>query len=200
MKRALVFLAILASATVADATPVVTSIEPAFGFTFSTTHVVLRGSGFDSPVLCAPVGCGVVVTFGTERATVLAVSSDQIKVIVDPQPAGVVDVRVAITGNGETILPAAFRFDPNAIGGAEDYTRYLAPVIQRDLPGAFLSLWTTELKFRNRWTRAIPIVVPYTCVGTCGAAPIPAPSRRRPFSCHHATTVRMVRSCTYRCR
>ncbi len=49
--------------------------------------------------------------------------------------------------------------------GPADYVRYLAPVIQRDLPGANGSLWTTELAFRNRWERGIPILAPI-----CGPA------------------------------
>jgi hypothetical protein len=44
-----------------------------------------------------------------------------------------------------------------------DYAIYLAPVIQRNLTGANGSVWTTEVKFRNRWERMIPIVAPLPC-------------------------------------
>jgi len=165
MKRLLFTIALFAAS--ATAAPVITSIEPAQGFTFSTTHVTLRGSDLaDGNIQCGfNVNCPVTVAFGSQTSTVLTATPTQTDVLVYPQPKGVVDVRVAITGKGETTLPAAFRFDPFAIASPEDYVRYLAPVIQRDLQGANGSLWTAELKFRNRWERGIPIIAPL-----CGPA------------------------------
>ncbi|MGZ5493303.1 MAG: IPT/TIG domain-containing protein [Thermoanaerobaculia bacterium] len=160
MKHLLFAIAFLA--TSATAAPVITSIDPPQGFTFSTTHVTLRGSSLaDGNIECGfGVECPVTVSFGTGKATVLSATPADIKVLVYPQAAGAVDVRVAIAGKGETVLPAAFRFDPNAIGSPEDYVRYLFPVVKRDLPGANGSLWTTEFRFRNRWEHSIPVIGP----------------------------------------
>jgi hypothetical protein len=48
---------------------------------------------------------------------------------------------------------------------AADYTTYLVPVIQRNLPGANGSMWTTELMFRNRSDHGLSIMAPF-----CGPA------------------------------
>src|SRR4051812_15981581 len=50
-----------------------------------------------------------------------------------------------------------------ADGNPDDYVRYLVPVIQRDLRGANGSVWTSELKFRNRWHRPISLIGPPPC-------------------------------------
>jgi len=42
----------------------------------------------------------------------------------------------------------------------DDYVRYLIPLVQRDIKGANGSVWTSELRFRNRWDRDIPIIGP----------------------------------------
>jgi len=44
------------------------------------------------------------------------------------------------------------------VPGPEDYVRYLIPLVQRDIKGANGSVWTSELRFRNRWDRDIPII------------------------------------------
>jgi len=42
----------------------------------------------------------------------------------------------------------------------DDYVRYLIPLVQRDIKGANGSVWTSELRFRNRWDLDIPILGP----------------------------------------
>jgi hypothetical protein len=48
----------------------------------------------------------------------------------------------------------------DAVLGPEDYVRYLIPLVQRDVRGANGSVWTSDLQFRNRWDRDMPILGP----------------------------------------
>jgi hypothetical protein len=178
MKRLLFAIAFFAAS--ATAAPFISGIEPASGFTFFTTHVTLRGSDLaDGNIQCGfGAACPVTVSFGSGTSTVLTATPTEIRVLVYPQASGFVNVRVAVVGKGEAVAPLAFQFSDLAIGGPEDYVRYLVPVIQRDLPGANGSLWTSELKFRNRWNRIMPVVAPLPggpiCTLTCPPE-LPAP-------------------------
>ena len=158
MKRILCVLAFCATA--ASAAPAITGINPSQGFTFSTTHVTIQGSGFASGnVTCGfGVQCPISVAFGNGVSTVLTATPTAINLLVYPQPAGTVDVKVSVQGSGDATLPQGFAFSPTAIGSPEDYVRYLIPVVQQNLQGANGSLWTTEVKIRNRWAQTLPVV------------------------------------------
>lgn len=72
-----------------------------------------------------------------------------------------------------------------ASGNPDDYVRYLIPVIQRDLRGANGSVWTSELKFRNRGSGTILLVGSF-----CG--PLIDPCPPSPFPVQPGTTVDLV--------
>jgi hypothetical protein len=60
---------------------------------------------------------------------------------------------------------AAFMATAGFAQGPDGYTTYLVPVVQRFLPGANGSLWTTELTFRNRADHRVSVMAPF-----CGPA------------------------------
>ncbi len=143
--------------------PLVESIEPAFGDTVGGTVVTIRGKFLVQP---SPRAAGVkpactpicppdppVVRFGGKKAELQSYTSEQLIVKTPPSAGGKYDLQIstypfsAMSEEGSVVLPHAFRYGPYA--GFYGVDRLLVPVVADHVPGAFGSLWSTELVVRN---------------------------------------------------
>ena len=146
---------LLTTAAVAQPRPVIESIEPGSGSPAGGTTVTIRGKNlapFISPLLAPKPQCTpcpakpTVVLFGGKAAVVQSYAPDVVVVKTPPNAGGFYDVQVDNTYLGPAnpaVLPRAFQY------GTNPYDRVLVPVIADHIPGAFGSIWTTELVGRN---------------------------------------------------
>ena len=83
----------------------------------------------------------------------IAVNTDtEIVALTPPHAAGTVDLTVNIAGKKKITLPAAFTFEDSTT-----YERLLLPVVVSNAPGAFGSIWTTEVLLSNNTDAAVSI-------------------------------------------
>lgn len=159
-------LALLLAGLPAVAAPVITRVNPSYGFRYGYTHVQIDGSGFTdgNTIFCPTLTCPVQVFFGPYQAAVHEVTPRFIRTTVhlpSPVPDGTeVGVRVVIEGKGETAITHAFTFT-DAAGGAENYAQYLVPFTGETIPGANGSQWKGELTFFNASTNTAVLLGPF---------------------------------------
>ena len=121
----------------------ITSVSPTTGSTAGGTEVTVRGTDFESCIICStPYAPGV--RFGaTSAASVDLVDPTTLVVIAPPHLAGIVDVTVD-QWNGSATLENAFTYvsDP----GDDHFERILLPLFLPPVNGAFGSLFHTEFR------------------------------------------------------
>ena len=83
------------------------------------------------------------------------VAVPKIVVQTPPHAAGTVDVTVNSPGKGKTTFPLAFRYD---IPDPTSYERVLLPVFASNAPGAFGSLWQSEVSLSNHSDTGVTII------------------------------------------
>jgi len=105
--------------------------------------------------------CSNYVQFGDALGTIIIntgqddVHGTEIVVQTPPHAAGTVDVAVNIAGKAKITFPLAFRyedFDPHS------YERVLLPVLASNAPGAFGSLWQSEVSLSNHSDTGVTII------------------------------------------
>jgi|SRR5581483_4995865 len=174
----LILTALLASPLFAQ--PQIFSIEPASGPASGGTLVHITGSdliGF--PLLCPAKQCSDYVEFGGVTGSISVNSGTEIVALTPPHAPGSVDVVVNVAGKATLAIPDAFRYDAQREGDVE---RILLPVVLNGVPvpGAFGSMWASEIIFHNASDRDLPIDAP-----NCNPillAPCPPPLRLAPGS------------------
>lgn len=147
MKTILALLLLLA--TPLAAAPTILHISPPYAWTFGGNHVQILGKDLDSLTLCPALACGVSVEIGGKPATITAASSTFITVIAPPHAAGFADVHVSVAGRGEASLARGIEYTNVQAMTGIDYERRLLPVLASELPGAYGSIWSDRLVFRN---------------------------------------------------
>lgn len=186
MRKAVISAAImfLTVAAFAQERPVVESMEPRSGVLEGGTTVTIRGqnlSPFVPPArvlkpACTPCpGTPPIVLFGGKAGTVQSYTDKELVVKTPANSGGVYDVLISndyvfFTG-GPTdahslVLPRAFQY------GTNDYDKILVPVVADHAPGAFGSIWSTELVGRNDNDRNI-VVAQYFPEVVAGETPLP---------------------------
>lgn len=145
--RPFVLSVLLAFGFSAAALPVISHVNPSYGFSFGPTLATVHGSGFGQDK------DAVQVFVGGEPAVVHSVTPTAIRVTIYP-PGQVVpantraDVRV-VTQDGDVTVSDRFTFS-TASDTLENYTAYLVPFTTEVIDGANGSRWTAELTFFNR--------------------------------------------------
>ena len=152
---------LIAGSALAQERPVIESIDPAIGLPAGGTVVTIRGKHFNPIIppslypkpLCTPCpGSSPIVRFGGKHAFVQSFTDEEIVVKTPPSAGGFVDVQVSnayifFGGNDvderSVVLPRAFQY------GTNELDRLMIPVIADRVPGAFGSIWSTELVVRN---------------------------------------------------
>lgn len=163
MRKAVILAAIilLSASAFAQPRPVVDSIEPSSGPLEGGTTVTIRGKNlapFVPPArvmkpACTPCpGAPPVVLFGGKGAAVQSYTPEELIVKTPANSGGLYDVLISnayvfFTGGPidaqSVVVPRAFQYGTNA------YDKILVPVVADRVPGAFGSLWSTELVGRN---------------------------------------------------
>jgi hypothetical protein len=137
--------------------PVVTSISPITGPPAGGTTVTIKGdhlyplipAGRAPQPLCTPCpGAPPYVFFGGKRAQTVSYDDDEIVVKTPPNSGGIYDVEISNSYFGEvddysTVLSRVFQY------GTNDFDKILVPVVADRVPGAFGSIWSSELVGRN---------------------------------------------------
>ena len=163
MRKAVILaaIALLSASVFAQPRPVIDSIEPGSGPLEGGTTVTIRGKNlapFIPPArvmkpACTPCpGAPPFVLFGGKRASVQSYTNEELVVRTPPNSGGLYDIVVSnayvfFTGGPidaqSVVVPRAFQY------GTNTYDKILVPVIADRVPGAFGSLWSTELVGRN---------------------------------------------------
>ena len=153
--RIAIFILLTVSAFAQPARPVIESIEPKSGSPVGGTIVTIRGkylAPFIPPLTAPKPQCTpcpakpTLVLFSGKAAEVQSYADDVLVVRTPPSAGGFYDVTVDnayFAPSNATTLPRAFQY------GTNTYDRVLVPVIADHIPGAFGSIWTTELVGRN---------------------------------------------------
>ena len=117
---------------------VIHRVEPPLGPVAGGTRVVITGDFRLEPITSPPC-MGVDVFIGGRVQEVIAFTTERVEVTTQPYTAGRFDVTVDRCGI-KAVLDNAFTY------GANVWERALLPVVNRnDVPGAFGSLWRTEI-------------------------------------------------------
>ena len=151
--RALAVAALVLSSTLASAeTPMIESIAPDGGPPAGGTVVTIRGQhlGNIAPPLtkvrpqCTPCpGYAPEVLFGGKHGELVSYTDEVIVVKTPPNAGGRYDVQVGGFYSQPVVLPDAFQY------GSIHFEKILVPLVADRVPGAFGSLWSTELVGRN---------------------------------------------------
>lgn len=155
VRRALLSLLSLSFTAAAFAIPTITSVTPSNGFTYANTTVTINGDFGPMPggvYDCRGANaatCPVIVFFGTQQAEVIEVSANVVRALAPPHAAGIVDVTVHDPRNGDATRVQAFRYAADAVTTPADYVQYLVPLTTSRVPGAYGSLWTSEVTATN---------------------------------------------------
>src|SRR5947209_4818998 len=172
VKKLAILSFLLASPLLAQ--PSISSIYPASGPTSGGTFVHILGSDLSGlPLACPALMCSNYVQFGDALGTIIINTDTEIVVETPRHDAATVDVVVNIAGKGKITFPLAFRYD-NA--DSSSYQRVLLPVIASNTPGAFDSLWQSEVSLSNHSDTAVTITYGQ-CEGQglfCFSLPVPA--------------------------
>jgi hypothetical protein len=154
------------TASVATASPVITSISPDEGSVSGGTTVVIRGSGFSNIcTVCLPPSTGPLVYFGTTPALFVEfIDETELHGVTPPQFPGRVFVRVVqydgSTPNDFTLLDA-FTY----VGDIEDgFDPILFPIFSPPVQGRGGTEFRTTARLWNKGVTAVPIYgVDLTC-------------------------------------
>jgi hypothetical protein len=137
--------------------PVVESITPNSGPPAGGTTVTIRGhhlyplippARFPQP-LCTPCpGAPPYVLFGGKRGLVVSNTDEEVVVKTPPSSGGIYDVEISNSYFGEvddysTVVSRVFQY------GSNDFDKILVPIVADRVPGAFGSIWSSELVGRN---------------------------------------------------
>lgn len=153
MRRALALLLLAVSAPVAFAEITISTITPAAGLVSGGEIVHIHGTNLgEPPVACAPLYCGLTVTFGATRATIIWDSVSEIIAIAPPHAAGAVDVVVQVAGSPAVTVANGFSYqDPKS-----DVVKLLLP-IATSAAGAFNTSWQTDILAHNESTESLDV-------------------------------------------
>lgn len=159
MKRAAIVVAFIASAALAQETPIIDSITPSSGPASGGTEVLIRGRNLDREVDCL-LPCPTTVTFGKITIPIDRNSETLISVTTPAHDIGTVDVTVDVPGKPPVTVANGFTFT----AGPEDaYERVLLPIhLDGVITGAFGAQWKTDLWMRNNGADAVA-VAPWPC-------------------------------------
>jgi hypothetical protein len=152
-------LALLLTAGVAVATPVITSVTPSQGTVAGGTTVMIRGSGFSNQcaVCLAPIVVPEVNFGGVPAASVEFIDETALRVVTPRHLPGVANVNVAqYSGEGQVFatLPNAFEFTGQI---DEAFDPILFPVFSPPVHGQNGSEFRTIAKLWNKGTSAVVV-------------------------------------------
>lgn len=135
----------------AQSGPQITSVQPPSAPYFGNIPVTIRGAAL--AVICDFAPCpDPQVWFGTTRAEVTSISSDQLVVRAPAHRIGNVDVSV-VRNDGETATArGAFTYL-----GARAKESVLLPLVMNSVGGGYGSRWSTSLIFVNRTSERVTI-------------------------------------------
>ena len=171
MRKQVISAAIIlfSTAVFAQERPVVESMEPRSGALEGGTVVTIRGKNL-SPFIpparamkpaCTPCPAAApIVLFGGKNGFVQSYTNEELVVKTPPNSGGFYDVVISnayvfFTGGAvdaqSLVLPRAFQY------GTNPFDKILVPVVADRVPGAFGSIWSTELVGRNDNERSIVV-------------------------------------------
>lgn len=168
MRRLLVLLLVLFTASVTVAGPVITSVTPASGPTTGGTAVVIKGTGFSNacPVCSPPFFTPGVAFEGNFATSVHFVDSTTIEAVTPPHLPGKVSVSVS-QFDDSAILDDAFLYE----GDLEDtFETILFPIFMPPVHGAFGSEFRTSARL---WNQGSAVVVFFGTDTSCSLADPP---------------------------
>ena len=153
MRRAFVLLLFAISAPAALAEITISTITPAAGLVSGGEIVHIHGTNLgEPPVACAPLYCGLTVTFGGTRATIIWDAAGEIIAIAPPHAAGAVDVVVQVAGSLPVTVANGFSYqDPKS-----DVVKLLLPVAA-SAAGAFNTSWQTDVLAHNESNESLDV-------------------------------------------
>lgn len=153
MRRLLAPLLVLFTASIALATPVITSVTPAAGPTTGGTTVVIKGTGFSNacPVCSPPFFTPGVYFDGSASPSVHFVDSTTIEAITTPHLPGRVSVTVSQYDDSAS-LDDAFLYEGDL---EEDFDTILFPIFMPPVQGAFGSEFRTSARLWNQSSAAV---------------------------------------------
>jgi hypothetical protein len=182
------------------APPSVSSIDPKSGPVAGGFPVTITGDNLDIPSNFACIlPCPTRVFFGDMEGVAKEWTDERLVVIAPRHDPGTVDVTLRTTDGRTTTVPEGFTFTSS---GETGYQTILLPLYIDDaLPGAYGSLWKTELWLRNNGSnpvaiapaecppdQACPAIFPLTATLMPGASLRNLPQ----FAPHPATPGRLV--------
>ncbi len=140
------FLALLSASALHAVT--ITSVTPNTGPTAGGTVVTIKGTGFAEYAVRTPPGPPDVYFRGLPARSVELIDAETLRVVAPPHFAGPAWIHVDQGSNGQAIAHDAFQY----VGGFPDaaFERILLPVFTEPVPGAFGSLFVTELRVAKK--------------------------------------------------
>lgn len=128
---------------------------------------------------CDPAPCYTqpAVRFGDTPARVLSADRNRIVVLTPPHAPGPVPVRVSIAGYDATATQTYFYIDANGVPSIDNFDRVLVPVAVpgAPLPGAYGSVWTSELWATNTGDHRVELFADVPrCTSNCAGKGFPA--------------------------
>jgi len=138
------------------APPIVSSIDPKSGPVTGGFSVTITGHNLDIPPNFACIlPCPTRVFFGGVEGVTKEWTDERLVVIAPKHDPGTVDVELRTTDGRTTTVSNAFTFTTS---GEAPYETILLPLYVDDaLPGAYGSLWKTELWMRNGGSNPVSI-------------------------------------------
>lgn len=158
LHRTFVALAVcLGICVAASAQSIQVDVQPQVGFIYGGTNVELRVTGAGSPpffegdfVDCSTAtSCPVRVFFGANEGRVQLASPSYIVVTAPNNAPGAYSITIRRPLGGDIVLQNAFTHAVDARTTPFDYEARIIPVTGENVPGAYGSLWTTELSIHN---------------------------------------------------
>jgi len=161
MRALALALTFFALSSVASAAPSITEVHPPAGFPWGGTQVTIQGTDLlGEPFrFCYDLTpCPITVLFGDVPGDVGSAFPTHITVTAPAHVRGVTSVRIKVAGRPDAHLPDAFNFtDLAAEFASGDWTELFVPVSANDVPGAYGSIWRTELNVHNPTEFTVPL-------------------------------------------
>jgi hypothetical protein len=124
--------------------PVITSITPDSGPGTGGTVVTIKGTGFETCIICSPATPPFVSFAGVPAASTQLVDSTTLVVVTPPMLTMTVPVTVS-QATGSTFVENGFTFT-----GESGYSPVLLPIFSPPIRGAFGSEFVTSVSIANR--------------------------------------------------
>jgi hypothetical protein len=169
------FLLVLATVPLA-ATPVIKSISPGLGtVTGGDTVTIVVDTPLYSCPICSPPAYEADVTFGGVPARSVVAWNDTITAVTPAHASGTVTVAVSSHGTPYGTTTFSYYSYGSGIIDRRNYEKVLLPLALpegKSIPGAFGSLWSSDLWVSNPTAYPVELFSDISCTFVC-AAPVP---------------------------